>query len=154
MATYTPRLVDPWLRELLDDAPGVMVVGPRASGKTTSAMRIAKTVFRLDNDEIRLSIAGDPDAVFSDAEPPVLVDEWQLAPNCLAAAKRLIDTDPQPGSFLFTGSATDTLNNGAWAGTGRTTPPSATPERSACACGRRRRWLSSTGLPRYARPSR
>ena len=119
MATYTPRLVDPWLRELLDDAPGVMVVGPRASGKTTSAMRIAKTVFRLDNDEIRLSIAGDPDAVFSDAEPPVLVDEWQLAPNCLAAAKRLIDTDPQPGSFLFTGSATDTLNNGAWAGTGR-----------------------------------
>ncbi len=96
-----------------------MIVGPRATGKTTSAMRLSNTVFRLDNDEIRLSVAGDPDAVLSDAEPPVLVDEWQLAPSSLAAAKRLIDTNPNPGSFIFTGSATDTLSNSAWAGTGR-----------------------------------
>jgi uncharacterized protein len=119
MAAYIHRLVDPWLRELVDDTPGVMVVGPRASGKTTSAMRLAKTVLRLDNEEVRLSIEGDPDAVLGDADAPVLVDEWQLAPTCLAAAKRLIDTNPSPGSFVFTGSATDTLTNGTWAGTGR-----------------------------------
>ncbi len=119
MHEYIPRLIDSWLHELVSDTPGVMVVGPRASGKTTSAIRICNTVFRLDNDELRLSVAGDPDAVLSDAEPPVLVDEWQLAPTCLAAAKRLIDTNPQPGSFVFTGSATDTLSNNAWAGTGR-----------------------------------
>ncbi len=119
MAEYIPRLVDPWLEELVDDAPGVMLVGPRASGKTTSALRRVRTVFRLDNDELRLAVAGDPDAVLGDADPPVLVDEWQLAPTCLAAAKRLIDANPRPGSFVFTGSATDTLNNQAWAGTGR-----------------------------------
>jgi uncharacterized protein len=96
-----------------------MVVGPRASGKTTSAIRVCTTTFRLDNDEMRVAVAGDPDAVLGDADPPVLVDEWQLAPTCLAAAKRLIDINPQHGSFIFTGSATDTLSNNAWAGTGR-----------------------------------
>jgi uncharacterized protein len=119
MTAYIHRLVDPWLTELVNDTPGVMVIGPRASGKTTSALRVARTVFRLDNDEVRLSVAGDPDAVLGDADAPVLVDEWQLAPTCLAAAKRLIDTNPRPGSFVFTGSAIDTLTNGAWAGTGR-----------------------------------
>ena len=113
MRIYIPRLADSWLRELVDDVPGVMIVGSRASGKTTSAIRLSNRVFRPDNDEIRLSLAGDLDAVLSDAEPPVLVDEWQLAPSCLAAAKRLIEANPQPGSFVFTGSATDTLRSDA-----------------------------------------
>jgi uncharacterized protein len=65
---YIQRLVDPWLDALVSDAPGVMVVGPRASGKTASALRLAKTVLRLDHDETRLSVAADPDAVLSDAE--------------------------------------------------------------------------------------
>ncbi len=119
MTFYIERMVDRWLVELVADTPGVMVVGPRASGKTTSGLRLAKTVLRLDQEEVRRAIAGDPDAVLSDADRPVLVDEWQLAPSCLGAAKRLIDADSSPGRFIFTGSATDTLNDGAWPGTGR-----------------------------------
>ena len=116
---YLPRLVDPLLAELVSDVPGVMVVGPRACGKTTTGLRLATTALRLDRDETRRAVAADPDAVLAEATPPVLVDEWQRAPATLAAAKRIIDDDPAPGRFLFTGSATDTLSPDAWPGTGR-----------------------------------
>ncbi len=96
-----------------------MLVGPRASGKTTSALRLANTTLRLDQVEIRHAVLADPDSVLVDCDPPVLVDEWQSAPGSLGAAKRIIDTDPTPGRFIFTGSATDTLNSSAWPGTGR-----------------------------------
>lgn len=116
---YLPRLIDPLLAELVTDVPGVMVVGPRACGKTTTSLRLAATVLRLDRDESRRAVVADPDALLAEATPPVLVDEWQRAPSTLAAAKRLIDREPNPGRFLFTGSAADTLSPDAWPGTGR-----------------------------------
>ena len=118
-ASYVARLVDPLLAELVADVPGVMIVGPRACGKTTTSIRYARTVLRMDRDETRRAVTADPDAVLADADPPVLVDEWQRAPAALAAAKRLIDHDPAPGRFVFTGSASDTLSPDAWPGTGR-----------------------------------
>jgi len=116
---YIVRLLDPWLDELLNDVAGVMLVGPRACGKTTSALRHATTVLRLDQRAVRDAVEADPDAVLADADPPVLVDEWQLAPSAIGAAKRLIDQEPSAGRFLFTGSAADELGAGQWPGTGR-----------------------------------
>lgn len=118
-AFYVDRLVDPLLSELIADVPGVMIVGPRACGKTTTSIRRAKTVLRMDRDDTRRAVGADPDALLADAEPLVLVDEWQRAPTTLAAAKRLIDHDAASGRFLFTGSASDTLSPDAWPGTGR-----------------------------------
>lgn len=117
--TYVARLVDGWLKELMADTPGVLLVGPRGSGKTTTAQRHARTVLRLDRAEVRNAVAADADAVFADADPPVLVDEWQLVPGCLGAAKRLIDSDPTAGRFLFAGSAADDAGTDQWPGTGR-----------------------------------
>jgi predicted AAA+ superfamily ATPase len=116
---YFTRLVDPLLKELIADVPAVMLVGPRACGKTTSASRLASTRLRLDRDETRRAVEADPDVVLADARPPVLVDEWQRAPSSLSAANRLIDDAPVPGRFVFTGSASDTLPPEAWPGTGR-----------------------------------
>jgi uncharacterized protein len=116
---YVRRLIDPLLEELVSDVPGVMLVGPRATGKTTSAMRLAQSVLRLDRNEVREAVSGGPDAVLASQRHPTLLDEWQRAPNCLAAAKRIIDADPVPGRFIFAGSATDTLSESAWPGTGR-----------------------------------
>jgi uncharacterized protein len=96
-----------------------MIVGPRACGKTTTSIRHSATVLRLDRDETRRAVIADPDAVLAEADRPVVVDEWQRAPTSLAAAKRLIDDDPAPGRFVFTGSAEDTLSPDAWPGTGR-----------------------------------
>jgi uncharacterized protein len=105
--------------ELLADVPGVMVVGPRGCGKTTSAEHHAVTTLRMDRLGVRQALLADPDAVLAVADPPVLVDEWQLAPDALAAAKRLIDADPAPGRFIFTGSAADDVGADQWPGTGR-----------------------------------
>lgn len=44
---YVPRLVDPLLERLLSGLPAVLVVGPRASGKTTTARRYAADELRL-----------------------------------------------------------------------------------------------------------
>ncbi|MDY7102368.1 MAG: DUF4143 domain-containing protein [Actinomycetota bacterium] len=116
---YIERLVDPWLSELVGDVPAVMLVGPRAAGKTTTAARLARTVLRLDDRNVRGAVAADPDSVLRDADPPVLVDEWQLAPDVLAATKRLVDADPSPGRFLLAGSAADDMDRQQWPGTGR-----------------------------------
>lgn len=116
---YLVRASEAWISELIADVPAVMLVGPRASGKTTLALRHAKTVLRLDSPEVRAAMAADPDGVLREAESPVLVDEWQLEPSCLGAAKRLVDVDDSPGRFVFTGSAADELGPHAWSATGR-----------------------------------
>jgi uncharacterized protein len=116
---YVGRLAEAWISELLRELPALMLVGPRAAGKTTTAMRHARTVLRLDERAVRDAVAANPDAVLRDAEAPVLVDEWQLESAVLGAAKRIVDVDDEPGRFLFTGSATDDLNVDAWPGTGR-----------------------------------
>jgi uncharacterized protein len=71
----------------------VLIVGPRATGKTTMALRHAQTVLRLDREATRNAMKADPDALLAEAEPTVLVDEWQLQMSFLSAAKRLIDAD-------------------------------------------------------------
>ncbi|MGH3805003.1 MAG: hypothetical protein ACRDTD_33635 [Pseudonocardiaceae bacterium] len=38
---YLPRLVDGLISDLLVDLPGLLIVGPRATGKTTTARRHA-----------------------------------------------------------------------------------------------------------------
>lgn len=116
---YIERLVDPWLNELVSDVPAVLLVGPRAAGKTTTAARLARTILRLDDHNVRDAVAADPDSVLRDGDPPVLVDEWQLAPDVLAATKRLVDADPSPGRFLLAGSAADDIGVQQWPGTGR-----------------------------------
>ncbi len=116
---YISRLVDPWIDELIADSPGIMLIGPRACGKTTTALRHANTVLRLDQPGVRGAVASDPDAVLRDGEHPILVDEWQLEPSALSAAKRLIDTNDASGQFIFTGSAADEVSGMSWPGTGR-----------------------------------
>jgi len=116
---YVERLVDRWLVELLADVPAVMVVGPRAGGKTTTASRLAQSVLRLDQRQARDAVDADPDSVLASFDRPLLVDEWQLSPEVLGAAKRSIDVDSDPGQFLFTGSAVDDAGIDQWPGTGR-----------------------------------
>jgi len=45
---YRPRLVEPVLAHLLTQLPAVMLIGPRATGKTTTARRYAATMVRFD----------------------------------------------------------------------------------------------------------
>lgn len=90
------------------DFPAAMSVGPRASGKTTTASRFVRTVVRLDRPAEAQPFTADPDVALAALRPPVLLDEWQLVPSILAAWHqpramcRRTGFDPDyPGGSLF-----------------------------------------------------
>jgi len=118
---YTPRLVDDLIKRLLAGLPAIFIVGPRATGKTTTAARYARTVVRLDREAEAVAFRADPDAALRGLPEPVLLDEWQVVPGVLGAVKRAVDARPDPGRFLVTGSVRGDLEGELWPGTGRLT---------------------------------
>jgi predicted AAA+ superfamily ATPase len=108
---YQHRLVDQLLDELLAELPALLVVGPRAAGKTTTASRHAATVIHLDEPAQAAAFRADPDAALRGLDEPVLLDEWQAVPEVLGAVKRAVDRDSHPGRYLVTGSVRAELDN-------------------------------------------
>ena len=99
MSAYRERLIDPVLAQLLSGIPAVMLVGPRAVGKTTTAVRHARTVVRLDRPAEAAVFRADPDAALArNLAEPVLLDEWQAAPEVLGAVKRGSTPTSGPGA--------------------------------------------------------
>ncbi|HWE89636.1 MAG TPA: DUF4143 domain-containing protein [Pseudonocardiaceae bacterium] len=118
-AAYLPRQIDSLLVRRLAHHPAVLLVGPRATGKTTTAARLARTELRLDQRSQAVAVEADPDAALRDLVEPILIDEWQIAPDVLGAVKRSVDADPRPGRFLITGSVRGDVDSPTWPGTGR-----------------------------------
>ena len=116
---YQNRLADKALADALRVFPVVMVNGPRAAGKTTTAARFAAQIVRLDRPEPAAVFRADPDAALARVTEPCLVDEWQEVPEVLGAVKRSVDSDPRPGRFILTGSVRATLEQHTWPATGR-----------------------------------
>jgi len=117
--SYTARLIDTSLRELFDELPALLITGPRAAGKTTTAQRLAATVVRLDQPAEAEPFRDDPDAALRSLPEPVLLDEWQAVPEVLGAVKRAVDQGLGPTRFLVTGSVHGRLDAPTWPGTGR-----------------------------------
>jgi predicted AAA+ superfamily ATPase len=116
---YQPRLIDGLLEQLMADFPAVVITGPRATGKTTTAARHTRSIVRLDRKADAEAYHADPDSALARQPEPVLLDEWQAAPEVLGAVKRSVDQDPRPGRFLITGSVRAMLSAETWPGTGR-----------------------------------
>jgi len=116
---YIERLVDPYLRELFDALPAVMLVGPRATGKTTTARRLGSSIVRLDRPASADAVRIDPDSALTAYDEPTVIDEWQLVPDVLGAVKRAVDDQPSPGRFILTGSTGADLTAAGWPATGR-----------------------------------
>lgn len=101
------RHVEPRVREALADTRIVALVGPRQSGKTTLARKIAAELglhfITLDDEQARQFANDDPSGFVRDLDRAV-IDEIQRAPGLILALKRSVDDTPQPGRFLVTGS--------------------------------------------------
>ena len=102
-----PRFVERRIREALADTRVVLICGPRQSGKTTLARRIADDVipFVTLDDATALDAASSDPIGFVRGLDRAVIDEVQRAPGLMLAIKTSVDTDPRPGRFLLTGSA-------------------------------------------------
>jgi len=114
-------MIDDLIVALMPEMPALFITGPRATGKTTTAARYARTVVRLDRAAEAVAFRADPDAALAGLAEPVLLDEWQVVPGVLGAVKRAVDARPDPGRFIITGSVRADLTSDLWPGTGRLT---------------------------------
>jgi predicted AAA+ superfamily ATPase len=106
MMNYIHRQLEKRLLELAVHFPVIVLVGARQVGKTT----LLKTLFpsanyvvfdpTVDVEQARQ----DPDLFLQNHSCPLILDEIQYAPEVVAAIKRQIDRNRQPGQFLLTGS--------------------------------------------------
>ena len=114
---YKRRVIDTLLDDLLPQLPAILLDGPKAVGKTTTAVQRAKTIKRFDRPEDRLLADANPHWALQ-GERPVLLDEWQRSPNVWDTVKAAVDSDFAGGQYLFTGSMPNTETH---SGAGRIT---------------------------------
>lgn len=102
---YRDRILDRLLGDRLLSQGAVLIEGPRASGKTSTARQLARSEVLLDVDEnARRAAAVDPSLVLQ-GEVPRLIDEWQLEPAIWNHVRRTVDDRNEPGQFILTGSS-------------------------------------------------
>ena len=128
---YVRRMVDTELDALLPDLPAVLLDGPKAVGKTATALQRAQTVHRLHRAPVQAIAQADPQVVLA-GPYPVLLDEWQRVPQLWDEVKTSVDEDLTGGRFLLTGSLPA---GGTHSGAGRIASlrlrPLSLPERGA-----------------------
>lgn len=101
---YQPRIIEAELDELLSGLAAISLEGPKAVGKTETALRRAATIHQLD-DPGQLDILSAAPERLTTGDALILIDEWQRLPTSWDVVRRSVDADPSPGRFLLTGSA-------------------------------------------------
>lgn len=104
-----PRFAKERLLEALNDAPLVLLHGPRQCGKTTLAqdvgIKAGYTYFSFDEPGLAESAKADPGGFVADLPHKAILDEVQHVPEIFSALKLAVDRDRRPGRAILTGSA-------------------------------------------------
>ena len=119
---YYKRIIDDELDFRLKTFGAVLIVGPKWSGKTTTAEQKAKSIIRFqDPDKIRgyIDTANIKPSLLLDGEYPKLIDEWQIIPNIWDAVRIKVDKEKLKGMFILTGSNSTDLSDNMHTGIGR-----------------------------------
>lgn len=103
--SYRSRILDGLLRHRLASQGAVLIEGPRACGKTTTARQFAASEVLLDIDEDARQAAEVEPSLVLQGPTPRLIDEWQLEPKIWNHLRREVDDRGEVGQFILTGSA-------------------------------------------------
>ena len=107
MKKYLPRYTDNELKESLDYMGAVLITGPKWCGKTTTAKQQCKSLIELQHPvhgKSYLKLADTNPIALLDGEQPMLIGEWQLAPELWDAVRYLVDESDKDGLYVLTGS--------------------------------------------------
>ena len=105
---YKKRIADVLLADKLDAMGAVLIEGPKACGKTTTAEQQANSILYMDDpDNMRqnLQLAETNIKRLLQGDNPRLIDEWQIAPQIWDAVRFETDHRKDDGLFMLTGSA-------------------------------------------------
>ena len=109
---YKKRIIDTILQKKLDTFGGVLIVGPKGCGKTTSAKQFARSVVEFQDeskrDQLLITAETDPTKLLI-GEKPRLFDEWQDAPKIWGAIRKSIDDEQKTGLYILTGSTSKSI---------------------------------------------
>ena len=84
MKKYLPRYTDQELKESLEYMGAVLITGPKWCGKTTTAKQQCKSLKELQHPvygKSYLKLADTNPIELLKGEKPMLIDEWQMAPE-------------------------------------------------------------------------
>lgn len=105
---YT-RQLQSLLEEVLNDAPVVLIHGPRQCGKTTLAQKIVQkcgySYLTFDDVNLIAAAKADPVGFIDRLDEFVILDEIQHVPELFSSIKKSVDNNRKPGRFILTGSA-------------------------------------------------
>ncbi len=118
-AQYLDRIADEDLRRRLRSAPAVLIEGPRACGKTTTARQIASSEILLEEAMASVQLASPGSLALLEGATPRLIDEWHLVPGIWDMVRRECDRRGVPGQFVLTGSADPPASVKQHSGVGR-----------------------------------
>lgn len=105
---YRERIADQMLRDKLGAMGAVLIEGPKACGKTTTAEQQAKSIMYIDNPlkQAQYKKMAEMDISFLlNGDTPRLIDEWQQIPQLWDAIRFTVDHRDGDGHFILTGSA-------------------------------------------------
>lgn len=103
---YRPRILTDRLTRMLAQFPVVVVCGARQVGKSTLLRHALPDWEAVVFDPVVDvgNARSDPDLFLDNHPAPLILDEIQFAPELVAAIKRRVDGDRQPGRYVLTGS--------------------------------------------------
>lgn len=107
MKKYLPRYTDQELKESLEYMGAVLITGPKWCGKTTTAKQQCNDLKELQHPtygKSYLKLADTNPIELLKGKKPMLIDEWQMAPELWDTVQYLVDESDEDGQYILTGS--------------------------------------------------